>query len=130
MLTNEYECYRKGGQCIYVVGLDDCHYYGAADIALAASDIPDEAFKIMLCHSLEFYKEAENAGFSLYLAGHTHGGQVCRPGGVAVVTCATIPRRMLKGKWRWGDMAGYTSRGCGASGVAVRFFCRPCPGWL
>jgi hypothetical protein len=87
--------------------------------------VEDGAFRIVVCHSPEMYEMAAGAGCSLYLGGHTHGGQVCLPGGVAIVTCATIPRRMLKGRWRWGDMAGYTSRGSGASGVAVRFFCRP-----
>lgn len=125
MLTNEYELYRKGGQCIYVVGLDDCHYYGAADIALAASDIPDDAFKIMLCHSPEFYKEAENAGFSLYLAGHTHGGQLCLPGGIAVACCAAVPRKLIKGQWTYGRIKGYTSYGAGSSGVPARLFCPP-----
>jgi len=125
MLTNEYVCHRRGDQCIYLVGLDDCHYYGAADIDLAASDIPDDAFKIMLCHSPEFYKEAERAGFSLYLTGHTHGGQLCLPGGIAVVCCAAVPRKLIKGKWIYGRIEGYTSYGVGSSGVPARLFCPP-----
>ena len=125
ILTNEHVCHRKGDQSIYLVGLDDCHYYGAADIDLAASDLPDDAFKIMLCHSPEFYKEAERAGFSLYLTGHTHGGQLCLPGGIPVVCCAAVPRRLIKGKWTYGRMKGYTSNGVGCSGVPARLFCPP-----
>jgi predicted MPP superfamily phosphohydrolase len=125
MLTNEHVCHRRGDQSIYLVGLDDCHYYGAADIDLAASDLPDDAFKIMLCHSPEFYKEAERAGFSLYLTGHTHGGQLCLPAGIAVVSCAAVPRRLVKGKWTYGQIKGYTSNGVGCTGVAARLFCPP-----
>lgn len=125
MLLNENICIEKEGCKIYICGIDDCHYYGADDIRLAAEGIDNRHFKIMLSHSPEKYKQAGNTGFSLFLAGHTHGGQVCLPGGTAVVTSTTVPRRLLKGKWIYNGMAGYTSRGAGASGIAVRFFCPP-----
>ena len=125
MLVNDNVRIERNGDSMYLVGLDDCHYYGADDIASAQRGICDGAFKVMISHSPEAYDQAAVAGYSLYLAGHTHGGQVCLPGGVAVVTCATVPRKMVKGKWRHGKMAGYTSRGAGASGVPVRFFCPP-----
>ena len=125
MLINENVCIEKNGDSIYVVGLDDCHYYGADDIESAQAGIADGVFKIMISHSPETYHQASEAGYSLFLAGHTHGGQVCLPGGAPVVTCATVPRRTVKGKWRYGRREGYTSRGAGASGVAVRFFCPP-----
>ena len=125
MLVNESVCLEKGGDKIYLAGLDDCHYYGTDDIGLADSGISDGAFKIMVCHSPERYRQAAKAGYSLHLAGHTHGGQVCLPFGVIVVTGATVPRRLLKGKWSHQTMTGYTSRGVGASGVVVRYFCPP-----
>jgi predicted MPP superfamily phosphohydrolase len=125
MLVNENVCIEKGGCIIYLCGVDDCHYYGADDIELAADGIDKRHFKIMLSHSPEKYMQAGDTGFSLFLAGHTHGGQVCLPGGAAMVTCATVPRTILKGKWRYNGMAGYTSRGAGASSIAVRFFCPP-----
>jgi predicted MPP superfamily phosphohydrolase len=119
------ECVMNLVLSVILVGLDDCHYYGAADIDLATSDIPDGAFTIMLCHSPEFYKEAERAGFSLYLAGHTHGGQLCLPGGIAVAYCAAVPRKFIKGEWLYGRIKGYTSYGAGSSGVPARLFCPP-----
>ncbi len=125
MLINDNVRIERNGDSMYLVGLDDCHYYGADDIVSAQRGICDGAFKVMISHSPEAYDQAARAGCSLYLAGHTHGGQVCLPGGVAVVTCATVPRKIVKGKWRHGKMAGYTSRGVGASGVPVRFFCPP-----
>ncbi len=79
----------------------------------------------MVCHSPERYLEAADSGYSLYLSGHTHGGQVCLPGGVALVTSATVPRRLVKGRWKYREMRGYTSRGVGTSGIAVRYFCPP-----
>ena len=125
MLVNDNVRIERNGDSMHLVGLDDCHYYGADDIDSAQRGICDGAFKLMISHSPEAYAQAARAGCSLYLAGHTHGGQVCLPGGIAVVTCVTVPRKMVKGKWRHGKMAGYTSRGVGASGVPVRFFCPP-----
>ena len=125
ILLNETVCIEKGSDKIYIAGLDDTHYYGADDLELADKDITDGAFKIMICHSPERYLGAADAGYSLYLSGHTHGGQVCLPGGVALVTSATVPRRLVKGKWLYWGMSGYTSRGVGTSGIPVRYFCPP-----
>ena len=125
MLINENICLEKNSEKIYLAGMDDCHYYGADDFELTDADIPDSAFKIMICHSPEQYIQAENAGFGLYLTGHTHGGQVCLPGGHILVKGASVSRKMLKGKWRYRTMTGYTSRGAGSSSISVRFFCPP-----
>jgi predicted MPP superfamily phosphohydrolase len=43
--------------------------------------IPDEAFSILLCHSPETYRQVAAHGFDVMLSGHTHGGQICLPGG-------------------------------------------------
>ena len=123
MLMNENVCLEKDGGKIYLGGLDDCHYYGAEDLALAGEGISDGAFGMMVCHSAEVYEGVAGAGYSLYLAGHCHGGQICLPGGVEVVSSATVPRRFLSGEWDYEGMKGFTSKGVGVSGVAVRFFC-------
>lgn len=125
MLMNDSVSLERGGDRIYLAGLDDCHYFGADDICLAGSEIADGAFKVMVSHSPEQFKAAAREGYSLYMAGHTHGGQVCLPGGLPVVTGISVWRGVLKGRWKYGRMRGYTSHGVGASGVAVRFFCRP-----
>jgi predicted MPP superfamily phosphohydrolase len=125
MLINESTWVEKEGARLYLSGLDDEHYFKSADVERASGGIPDGAFKIMLGHTPEMAMAVARAGYHLYLAGHTHGGQVCLPGGLALVTCATIPRRMLKGMWLQQGMVGYTCRGTGTSGVPVRFFCPP-----
>ncbi len=125
MLINDHIHLDQGADGLYLVGLDDCHYFEADNIELAEQDIPSDAFKIMLCHSPERYDCAAGAGYSLYLAGHTHGGQVCLPGGFAPVICATIPRAFATGLWQHRNMKGYTSRGVGTSSLPVRFCCAP-----
>ena len=125
MLINDSVCLQKEGDSLHLVGVDDGHYYQADDLSLAESDVPMDALRILLCHSPERYKPAAAAGYALYLAGHTHGGQICLPNGFAPVTCASVPRALLRGLWRYHDMQGYTSRGCGTSSLPVRFFCPP-----
>lgn len=125
MLINDHVCLNQDDGQLNLVGLDDCHYFGADNLELAEQDLPQDALKIMLCHSPERYALAAQSDYSLYLAGHTHGGQVCLPGGFAPVTCATIPRAFIKGLWRYHHMQGYTSRGAGTSSLPVRFFCPP-----
>ena len=64
---------------------------------------------------------AADGGFRLYLAGHTHGGQVCLPGGRPIITHMSRHRRYARGLWRHGAMVGYTSTGLGVSALPVRF---------
>jgi len=63
--------------------------------------------------------------FDLHLSGHTHGGQICLPGGIPLIRNGNCPKEMIAGAWRYGKMHGYTSRGTGCCGVAARFFCPP-----
>ncbi len=123
MLINDSACVERSDEKIYIAGIDDCHYYGAHDLEAAGAGIEEGRFKIMASHSPEVYRQVARRGYSLELCGHTHGGQVCLPGAGAVVTNATVPRELVSGKWKHNDMQGYTSRGTGASGVAVRYFC-------
>jgi len=59
------------------------------------------------------------------LSGHTHGGQICLPGGIPVTLDAKCPRYVGKGAWQYADMLGYTSVGSGTSIVNVRYNCLP-----
>ena len=61
------------------------------------------------------------AGYALYLCGHTHGGQICLPGGRPLVTHLKRCRHAASGLWRQGRMVGYTSRGLGVSDLPMRF---------
>ena len=123
VLINEHTYLEHQGQRLAVIGVDDCHYYRADDLGGAMAGLEDGVCKILLCHSPERYKPAQRAGVDLFLAGHTHGGQVCLPNGFAPVTCASVPRAFIKGPWQHKSMAGHTSRGAGTSGVPVRFNC-------
>ncbi|MCK7581816.1 MAG: hypothetical protein MZV65_43480 [Chromatiales bacterium] len=59
------------------------------------------------------------------LCGHTHGGQICLPGGFPLTWDARCPRRLAAGAWRHGALLGYTSVGAGTSVVNARLNCPP-----
>ena len=123
VLTNETIALRRDDATIQLTGIDDVHYYytPAADAALRAAP---EGFKIVIVHSPELGGCAAVRGFSLYLCGHTHAGQVCLPGGKPVFTHTVTSRKRVAGLWRVGRMVGYTSAGAGCSGQPLRYFSR------
>ena len=125
MLVNEAREIEKDGESLWVAGLDDPHYYGCDDLEAALSGVPAGAFKILAVHSPELFREAAAAGVSLYLCGHTHGGQIRLPLLGPMMVNARCPRRLAAGLWRYKRMQGYTSRGAGSSMVPVRFRCPP-----
>jgi hypothetical protein len=125
MLLNENHVLERGNQRIHLAGIDDAHFYQVDNIEKAASGIPQEEFSILISHTPEIYRHAAHAGFDLLISGHTHGGQICLPGGVPLTLDSNLPRRFGAGSWDYHGMLGYTSRGTGSSVVPVRFNCPP-----
>lgn len=125
ILMNEAVKLEREGKAIYLAGIDDPHYYRADNLEKAVETIPAGATIILLAHSPEIYLNAAYAGCDLLLCGHTHGGQICLPGGIPLMRNADAPYRLCAGSWRYGRMQGYTSRGCGVSVVDVRLNCPP-----
>ncbi|HAN64239.1 MAG TPA: metallophosphoesterase [Rhizobiales bacterium] len=125
MLLNENDSIVRGGQRIHLVGIDDAHFYRMDNIEKAAAAIPHDEFSILISHTPEIYRQAAHADFNLLLSGHTHGGQICLPGGIPITLDSVLPRFMASGPWKYHDMIGYTSVGAGSSVVSVRFNCPP-----
>jgi predicted MPP superfamily phosphohydrolase len=124
-LLNEVVTVERGGATLWLAGVDDAYFYKTHDLVRVRNAIPEEGFSILLSHSPEIYRQASSHGFDLMLSGHTHGGQICLPGGVPVVKACDVPRAFVAGPWSFRGMGGYTSRGTGSCGVPVRFFCPP-----
>ena len=125
MLLNESLAINRGEHHFSLVGLDDAHYYKVNDLGRAMENVDASQPVVLLVHSPEVIDEAAEAGIDFYLCGHTHGGQVCLPGEIPVIGNARCERNKLSGRWRHGRMQGYTHRGTGASGIAVRINCPP-----
>lgn len=125
-LLNEATAIERKGERLWICGVDDPHFFRTHDLKLARKGIPDGEISVLLSHSPETYREAASLGYHLHLSGHTHGGQICGPGGFPIYRNAPGCRREhLSGSWHEGGMIGYTSRGTGTAGVAARFHCPP-----
>lgn len=125
MLLNESAVIERGDEHLYLGGIDDAHFYEMDDIEKAAAAIPRDGFSILISHTPEVYRQAAQFGFNVMLSGHTHGGQICLPGGIPITLDSVLPRSMGAGAWKYDDMIGYTSVGAGSSVVPVRFNCPP-----
>lgn len=120
MLVNETWTLEREAQAIHVTGLDDpCYYY--TDQCIAAMERSPPGFKLALVHAPSLFDIAAANGYRLYLCGHTHGGQICLPGGIPLILHLRHGRRYYRGRWRYGSMVGYTSQGAGTVGIPLRF---------
>ena len=118
-----------GGVKVALSGVDDPHHELEDYSQIAGAPNADADIAIGLSHSPEPHvldAFAED-GYDLVLSGHTHGGQVCLPGGKAIVTNCGIDRSRASGLSRWTENTWlHVSNGLGTSPYApVRLFCRP-----
>ncbi len=125
LLLNEAVALERGDARIHLAGIDDPHFHRADNFEKTVAGIPDDEVSILLAHSPEVYRHAAYADFDVMLCGHTHGGQICLPGGVPLLCNAGVPRSYCRGRWRYRQLQGYTSAGSGACIVDVRFNCPP-----
>jgi len=125
MLLNEHVTIACGTDGLILAGIDDPHYYRADNLEKAADNIPSDMISILLAHSPEIYRHAAHADFDVLLCGHTHGGQICLPGGLPLMCNARSPRAYCSGAWSYNNLHGYTSAGSGSCIVDVRINCPP-----
>jgi predicted MPP superfamily phosphohydrolase len=125
MLLNESAPIERDGEVIYLAGIDDAHYYRVDNIEKSARDVPHDAVSILLSHTPEIYQQAAHAEFNVLLCGHTHGGQICLPGGFPITLDSKCPRFLGSGAWQYHRMIGYTSVGAGTCIISVRLNCPP-----
>jgi predicted MPP superfamily phosphohydrolase len=127
-LNNARTMLKAGGRTVELVGVDDPHV--SRDVYPAGGASSSADLHIGVTHTPEpSVLDAMAAdGFTLLLAGHTHGGQVRVPGVGALVTNCGLPRRMAKGLHRWPGSSSWlhVSAGLGTHPTApVRFACPP-----
>ena len=135
VLTNEQVEVARDGHTISLLGFDDPYrFYSASSRHFAATlasqlgtgeqeSSQAHPFRIMLVHTPDLAEKASRLGCALYLCGHTHGGQICLPGGRPIVQHLHKETRLGRGLWRRRQMVGYTSLGAGVAGsLPIRLF--------
>jgi hypothetical protein len=129
-LRNAHVALEVHGQRFYVAGLV-CSHDPAVDsdrLHKSLSGVPQETFTVVLYHSPDLMPEMVKAGVDLYLAGHTHGGQIRLPLYGALVTSSVYGKRYEMGYYREGNTHLYVARGVGMEGMGApraRFLCPP-----
>lgn len=122
MLVNETVRVGTGPSHFHVTGTDDVHLFYSDEAHKVLREGP-EGFRIALVHTPDLATDAARAGYGLYLCGHTHGGQICLPGGRPILTALDSHQHLASGAWSLDGMQGYTSRGIGGGFFPVRFNC-------
>jgi predicted MPP superfamily phosphohydrolase len=113
------------GNQVWIGGLSVEREGALRDLVGAA---PSGALRVLLHHYPDEVVNAAAVGVDLYLAGHTHGGQIALPFYGALVTLSKFGKRFESGLSRVGATWEYTNRGIGMEGGSaprVRFAARP-----
>lgn len=113
---------------IAATGVDDPHHDLDDYDSVAGAPNLDADVSLALVHAPEPRVLSRFAadGYTLALCGHTHGGQVCLPGGKTLVTNCGIDPERAWGLHEFEGMLLHVSNGLGTSKYArIRLFCRP-----
>jgi len=127
-LTNTRARVRVKGVDIAFAGVDDPHLR-YDDLAAVAGPAPADAdLRLGVTHApyLRVLDQFARDGYDAILAGHTHGGQVCLPGGRALTTNCDLDPERARGLHRHHGAWLHVSAGLGSSPYTrVRVACRP-----
>ena len=136
-LTNTRGQLRVGDTSFALAGVDDPHLeYDRLDDVRGPSD-PGADVRLAIAHApyLRVLDQYAADGYDAILAGHTHGGQVCLPGGRALTTNCDLEPARARGLHRHpadsspddvGSSWLHVSAGLGTSPyVRLRVACRP-----
>lgn len=126
----ENETARIKNSDLHLVGVTDSHYAmdDALSLAQTAGKLPPVAFTILLYHTPDLIEAAADIGIDLYLAGHTHGGQIRLPFYGALITFSAYGKQYEMGQYNVGSTTLYVTRGIGLEGSIApraRFLCPP-----
>jgi hypothetical protein len=114
---------------LYLAGVDDPGRDWAArdvdlpDLQALAEKMPTDGPTVLLVHRPEAFPQAARLGFSLVLAGHTHGGQLALPSVGGRLNLARLFTRYHRGLFRENGSVLYVNRGAGVAGPALRINC-------
>ncbi|WP_181312032.1 metallophosphoesterase [Nocardioides campestrisoli] len=136
-LTNGFGRLEVAGTSISFAGVDDPHL-GYDDLARVAGPADRTAdLRLAVCHApyLRVLDQFAADGYDAIIAGHTHGGQVCLPGGRALTTNCDLEPARARGLHRHpadsspgdaGSSVLHVSAGLGTNPyVRFRVACRP-----
>jgi len=125
VLRNAHMVVERGGERLYLVGVEDCCYVGRDDLPAALRGIPEGAPAVVATHSPDIVLKPLAARASVILSGHTHGGQVVFPWIGPLYVPTKLGRRRMSGLLSVGGSVLYINRGLGEISPPMRLNCPP-----
>jgi predicted MPP superfamily phosphohydrolase len=114
---------------IYLVGVANLEWArDRRSLQALMGRLPKDSYSILMYHTPDLIETASDLGVDLYLAGHTHGGQIRLPWFGAIVTASKYGKQYEAGLYQLGPTHLYVSRGIGMEGLIApraRFLCPP-----
>ncbi|HHT7191638.1 TPA: metallophosphoesterase, partial [Bacillus cereus] len=135
VLRNEHVRIQKGGQEIYVLGIDDPEFASGNhneqteiknSIVKAKKEVNPNGYKVLFSHRPEFLGAYADEKIDFVLSGHAHGGQFRLPflGGLVAPNQGILPK-YTAGLYEEKNTLMVVSRGLGNSIIPQRIFNRP-----
>lgn len=124
-LKNEIKSVNIGYNNINIAGLN---YESASNLDNLLGDMDSSGLNILLHHTPDLIEDvAKKDIVDLYLAGHTHGGQVRIPFYGALVCFSKFGKKYESGRYEVENTTLYVNRGLGECGEfpKIRLFCKP-----
>ncbi len=131
VLYDETVCLPFDGADLCLTGIQSHRNAFQRDLAVLESlsaQTPPDAYNLLLYHPPDLAESLSGTGIDLYLAGHTHGGQIRLPFYGALVTFSAHGKKYEMGRYMLGETTLYVSRGLGMEGSGApraRFLCPP-----
>ena len=129
VLNDQAQALPVGAGLIYLAGVKvDRNGRARAVLPGLMQPAPPGAYSLLLYHTPDLIEVAAENGVNLYLAGHTHGGQIRLPFIGALITLSAYGRKYASGLHTLGPTTLYVSRGLGMEGLHLpraRLLCPP-----
>ncbi|WP_017381950.1 metallophosphoesterase [Paenisporosarcina sp. TG-14] len=126
VLSNETLTIERDGETISLTGIEDPLMGDVSTDMLAASNVPSDAFTLLLAHRPEDFQAYVDAGIDVTFSGHAHGGQFRIPfvGGLVAPGQGYFPK-FTAGIYEQDQSKLIVSRGLGNSIIPIRLFNLP-----
>jgi predicted MPP superfamily phosphohydrolase len=128
-LENEVLRLPELGDHFAIIGLNYADWSGdQIELNRLMEQVKPDDFSLLLYHKPDLAYVARDLHIDLYLAGHTHGGQVRLPFYGALYANSRYGKTFEMGLYHLNQMTMYVSRGLGmvgGDGLRIRFLCPP-----
>ena len=124
MLDSKRHVIEVGDTRLELIGLPGVHRHDVTGQVLESFPAPQRGVpRIVLSHFPDVLRNAAILRPDVFLAGHTHGGQICLPGRWPIIRHDSLPRRLCTGVHRAANTWLVVSRGLGFTDIPLRVFC-------